>query len=419
MKKLSSVFLLFFSIGFLFSDFVFAKKSKKKSSASKRRSAGLAKNVSKKSSSKNKSAKGKARRSAGSSNDRNQSGNFGGNETTRKKIEEVTDIKKGEEDTKSSKNSVNVEKNYQFSKIHEIPKGTDGKKGLQCLANGINSLMAKDCKFLGDAAVLDQLKDNFYCVYSYKQSGKINSVADYYFYQNYGLHESSVKETEAIATINNPPKGGAAYYKYLLDNLKTGNLREAKILDFLTEEILENMTASEEESSAISAKNVEKTTIPMNETFSDIDHCRKAARQVVQDCGVDADQDVKKIIGKSCEEYQGLLVKYTSKLKADVLDRQQELLDVLKDRLRLQTLSKAVSDALNNKDFSEDLPHWMKKAKNKQKKGDSFDELQKELEATNKDLEKQREDQKKQEADQKKEKEDAQNNSKKSTDNKK
>ncbi len=419
MKKLSYVFLLFFSINFLFSDFVFAKKSKKRSSASKRRSAGLAKNVSKKSSSKNKSAKGKARRSAGSSNDRQQSSSSGSSESNRKVLKEDTKSSAPAGGAGVTSSVASSGKNYQFSKIHEVSKDVDNKKDLECLAKKINFLMAKDCKFLGDGEVLSQLKDNFYCVYSYKQSGKINSVADYYFYQTYGVHESSVREEEAIATINNPPKGGAAYYKYLLDNLKTNTLQEAKILDFLTEEILENIPPSAEEESAISAKNVEKTTIPMNETAADIKHCSNSAKAIVKDCGVGSDQDIKKVIAKSCEEYQGLLVKYVSKLKADVLDKQSELLDVLKSRLHQQIKSKAVSDAMKNKDFSEDLPYWMKKAKNKEKKGDSFEEMQKELDAMNKDLEKQREDQKKQEADQKKEKEDAQKNSKKSTGNKK
>ena len=320
-------YLILFFISFISDGFT----AKKKYSKSSRRSA---------SSSKGKSA----RRSASSLKTKNKKVKSSSKSKSKDKTKSKTSNEK-----EKSKEDLTKEKEIQemISKMSketlELTENSDVKVELACLNKDIDFLISKDCKFLLNEEMKKDLKDPFFCVYQDKPSGKTESVYDYYFYQNYGVKENVVKQTNTVVKIKNSPKGAGRYYKYILDGLSNKTLKEAKILDFLTEHVLDNMTVSATDESAISAKSVDFTSLSMNESLSDIEHWKKETKKVIESCGVRTNQNIKKIIAKSCEEYEGLLVKQTSKLKAEVLDKGQELLNVLKER----TVQKAQNEAVD------------------------------------------------------------------------
>ncbi len=320
-------FLILFFVVSVSNGFTAKKKAGKSSRRSASSSRGKSARRSASSSVASKSKKGKSN-SKGKGKDKGKSDkdNSGKSKEEIKKEKEVQDMI-----SKMSKETL------------ELTENSDVKVELACLNKDIDFLLGKDCKFLLGEEMKKELKDPFFCLYQDKPSGRIESVYDYYFYQNYGVKESSVKQTSTLVKVKNPPKGAAKYYKYILDGIAAKTLKEAKILDFLTEHVLENMDVSAVDESAINAKSVEITALSMNESLFDIEHCKKETKKVIDTCGVRSNQNVRKIIAKSCENYESLLVKQASKLKAEVLDKGQELLDVLKTR----TTQKEKDDAEN------------------------------------------------------------------------
>ena len=326
----SKIRVIFFLILFFVVSVSNGFTAKKKAGKSSRRSASSVKKSARRSASSSAASKSKKGKSSakGKGKDKGKSDkdNSGKSKEEIKKEKEVQDMI-----SKMSKETL------------ELTENSDVKVELACLNKDIDFLLGKDCKFLLGEEMKKELKDPFFCLYQDKPSGKIESVYDYYFYQNYGVKESSVKQTSTLVKVKNPPKGAAKYYKYILDGIAAKTLKEAKILDFLTEHVLENMDVSAADESAINAKSVETTNLSMNESLSDIEHCKKETKKVIDTCGVRSNQNVRKIIAKSCENYESLLVKQASKLKAEVLDKGQELLDVLKTR----TAQKEKDDAEN------------------------------------------------------------------------
>lgn len=320
MKKFLGLFLLFV---FLLTSYSYAKK---RGSYSKRRS-----------------AIGKVRRSASGSKNRNKS------------KKEDTNFNSG--NSKNDKESVKKKLNFSLSK----EENSSIKSELACLSNNLNFLLEKDCKFLWNEKLLKDLSEDFYCLYNYKSSGNKKSVFDYYFYENYGIGENSVASDTSIISVLNDPVGTSAYYKELLEELSSGKLKETKILDFIVEDVLENLTVSEVESRAITSKSVEKVNIAMTETFSNIQVCKNAVKKVVRECQIVGNLEVKKVLNKNCKLYESLLVKQTSKLKADLLDQKQKLLDVLKERLVQQQHVKQV-DKSSEKE-AEDILDFLKTKK--------------------------------------------------------
>lgn len=202
----------------------------------------------------------------------------------------------------------------------------------QCIYDALDTLLTGECSFLNDKSLIKELSNPLYCVYSYKSKNKTDSVFNYYLYQNYGIKEANVKSSDASVKISDSPKGSAGYYQYILDGLEDGSLRESKILDFITEHVLDSETVSTEEYSAITGKSVESTYIVMNVVKNDIDQCRKAVKKTIQTCGVATNTEIQEKIADSCDEYEGALIKQTSSKKAKVMDSSSKLIEVLKQR---------------------------------------------------------------------------------------
>ncbi len=339
-SRIKVIFYLILFFAFFVSDGFTAKK---KSGKSNRRSASsINRKSNRRSAGASLSASSKAKSKKSKSNSKSKVKDKSKGDKTKSKTD--SDKSKEKEDQKREKEIKDMISKMSKETL-ELTENSDVKVELACLNKDIDFLIGKDCKFLLSGEMKKDLKDPFFCVYQDKPSGKIESVYDYYFYQNYGVKESSVKQTSTVVKVKNNQKGAGKYYQYLLDGISKKTLKEAKILDFLTEKILDEMTVSSTDETAISAKNVDITAIAMDESLSDIEHCKKETKKVMETCGVKTNQNVKKIIGKSCEEYESLLVKQTSKLKADVLDKGQELLNILKER----TLQKAESEAVDKK----------------------------------------------------------------------
>lgn len=202
----------------------------------------------------------------------------------------------------------------------------------QCIYDALDTLLTGECSFLNDKSLIKELSNPLYCVYSYKSKNKTDSVFNYYLYQNYGIKEANVKSSDASVKISDSPKGSTGYYQYILDGLEDGSLRESKILDFITEHVLDNETVSTEEYSAIMGKSVESTYIVMNVVKNDIEQCRKAAKKTIQTCGVATNAEIQEKIADSCDEYESALIKQTSSKKAKVMDSSSKLIEVLKQR---------------------------------------------------------------------------------------
>ncbi len=202
----------------------------------------------------------------------------------------------------------------------------------QCIYDALDTLLTGECSFLNDKSLIKELSNPLYCVYSYKSKTKTDSVFNYYLYQNYGIKEASVKSSDASVKISDSPKGAAGYYQYILDGLEDGSLSESKILDFITEHVLDTETVSTEEYSAIMGKSVESTYIVMNVVKNDIEQCRKATKKTIQTCGVATNTEIQEKIADSCDEYESALIKQTSSKKAKVMDSSSKLIEVLKQR---------------------------------------------------------------------------------------
>jgi len=208
----------------------------------------------------------------------------------------------------------------------------------QCLIDNISVLLNSECQFLNDNNILSTLKDNFYCVYNYKERNKIDSVYNYYLYQNYGIREESLKDDDMNVTIKNPGmgslKGGSKYYDVLLDGLKNGDLNDGKILDFITEDVLWSSNIQGEDRKLISKVSVETAVIVTNVTKKNIEQCRKATKSIINSCGATADSSIQAKINTSCEEYNTALVKETSTKKAELFSSKDAILKVLLNRAK-------------------------------------------------------------------------------------
>ena len=204
----------------------------------------------------------------------------------------------------------------------------------QCAIDSVSTLLEGDCSFLNEEEIMTKLTQPFLCIYNYKDKSKTDSVYNYFLYQKYGVKDTSLKQNEALVNVKDNPKGASEYYAYLIEHLSDNTLVEGKILDFLTEDILDTDTSlTMNQIIAIESKSVETTALPTEIVKSDLEKCKKATKKVIQECGITSNQDVQDKIAESCTEYEGELVKRTSELKAKVLDLKSQLTEVLKQRV--------------------------------------------------------------------------------------
>ena len=204
----------------------------------------------------------------------------------------------------------------------------------QCMIDNIPTLLEGDCKFLNEQELIDGLSDKFYCIYSYKDKNKINSVYNYYLYQKYGIKDTSLKDSDAAITIRNQSKGASKYYEYLISELENGTLSENRVLDFLTEDLIyEGVYFSPNEEQAITSMLVNETTIPANIMKGDVENCEKSIKSAVKQCAIASNREMQDKIEESCIEYESTLIKQTATIKNKLLDMKSKIAEVLKQRV--------------------------------------------------------------------------------------
>ena len=274
--------------------------------------------------------------------------------------------KKGKKD----KNKENSSENGDNSTSSE-PEVSETEK---CMIENLDTLLDGDCKFLNEEHILSKLTNKFYCIYNVKDKTKTESVYNYNLYQNYGVRESVLKDNDASVTIKNPSngslKGSAKYYDFLLKGLANNSLSDGRILDFITEEIIEeNDTLFAGQEATVQNVSVSSTSIAMDYSKSDIENCRKATKKAIQTCGITGNVEMQSKIDSSCNEYNSALMKNAAEKKSKVLDAKVDLAKILLNR------AGAVIDAKNYKASLDEKDIDLKKKENdiKNKK----DELEK------------------------------------------
>ena len=294
------VFSVVCVLALLFADSVYAKKKARKKKGIRAAATSLGGGSSSSSSSKKSSGGKKLKSSKKKSNSKKKKSSSSSDDV----VEEDAEIKK---------------------KIASIPEA-------KCLNDNLQQLLKGDCSFLNEEDVLKGMNQPLLCVYSYKSGSKIKSVTDYFVSNKYGVSEGSVKK-DASVTVEDEPKRTSAYYKYILDGLNDKSLKEAKILDFITTEVLDQSSGLDDNTySAISKKVVDSTKIVIDVLSTNLEACKKASKKIVQTCGALTSSEAQELIDDSCIEYETSLTKQTAKLKNEVFDRAPEILEVLKQR---------------------------------------------------------------------------------------
>ena len=265
--------------------------------------------------------------------------------------------KKSNKSSKKSKSS--EEKDDAKSEQEDKSELSESEK---CMVENLETLINGECKFLNDEKILPSLT-NFYCIYNVKDKTKTESVYNYFLYQNYGIKETALKDNDVSVTIKNPSngtlKGNRKYYEFLLDGLADNTLKDGRILDFLTEYIIDsNESLFANQTEAVQNISVETTSISMPFSKSDIENCKKATKKAIQTCGIANDSEIQSKIELSCSEYNSALMKDASDKKGKVLDAKTELAKVLLNR---------VSDVIDAQSFKTNLDEKSVELKEKQK----------------------------------------------------
>jgi hypothetical protein len=203
-----------------------------------------------------------------------------------------------------------------------------------CLGARLPELLSSSCGFLVDGDISAGLAEPLLCVYNSKDSGSTKGVYTIYLRQYWGISEGNVKANSSIADVKDQTKGMLMYWKYLINEVKGGTLKENKIFDSITEVVLEDSSLSSAEQIAIEKKSVETVPLSLPIVKSDLESCTKAAKAAMTECKAVGDMAVKKKITASCTAYEALLVKMAGAKKAEAMGNELEFSRVLQERLR-------------------------------------------------------------------------------------
>ena len=286
--------------------------------------------------------------------------------------------------TKSSKKSKSSKESS--GKKSENDKSSDNEEKSeistteQCMIDNLEPLLTNECKFLNDDKLLSSLNGKFYCLYNIKDKTKVESVYNYFLTQNYNTKEAYLKDGDVSVTIKNPTngmlKGAGKYYEFILNSLSNKTLKEGRILDFLTEYIMDaNEDLFAGQSAAVQAVSVTSTSLSMNFSKADIENCRKATKKVIQTCAIAGNTDMQNKIELNCSEYNSALMKDAADKKGKVLDASTDLAKILLNRVD------SVIDAKNYKVDLDEKNIDLKKKENEIK--NKKEELEKEEDSSN------------------------------------
>ena len=232
-----------------------------------------------------------------------------------------------------SKSSSSSKSGASSSSSSSSSSGEGLSAELKCLQQNISSLLGDKCKFVVDSDITSALEgEDLYCVYNYKDSGKTSSVYNYYLNAYYGVSETSVKSDTSIVNVKNSSKNALKYYQYLIDEIANGTLKESKILDSVTEKVLENSNVANDVQGVIEKKSVETVPLSMSIVSSDLENCTKATKAILKECGAIGNQTVKKKISESCTAYNAVLLKLAGNKKTEALGFEGEIINALKER---------------------------------------------------------------------------------------
>lgn len=303
MKKLNILFVALFLLLTISLDFAFAQRQNSTRSSSRSASGS--------SRSSSRSASGSSRSSGGtksqsSSSNKSKSYSSRGGTTSKSSKRDKEDEEEEEEMTQED----------------------------QCLVNKIPELLGGDCKFLADENIQPFLGEGpFYCLFNSKDSGKTQSVYNYYMKAYYGTSEGAVKSSTTLIKIKDSAKNALKYYEYLMEEIEKGTLMESKILDNIREDLLDNSSMSIDDQSLIEDKEVEEVELAIPFVKDNIEACSKATRKVLLDCGAIGDRDIKAKITSNCTNYGGTLMRLAGEKKVEAMGYESELINVLKQRI--------------------------------------------------------------------------------------
>lgn len=235
--------------------------------------------------------------------------------------------------SKSKSKSSSSSKSGASSSSSSSSSGEGLSAELKCLQQNLSSLLGDKCKFVVDSDITSALEgEDLYCVYNYKDSSKTSSVYNYYLNAYYGVSETSVKSDTSIVNVKNSSKNALKYYQYLIDEIANGTLKESKILDSVTEKVLENSNVANDVQGVIEGKSVETVPLSMSIVSSDLENCTKATKAILKECGAIGNQTVKKKISESCTAYNAVLLKLAGNKKTEALGFEGEIINALKER---------------------------------------------------------------------------------------
>ncbi|MBD5405812.1 hypothetical protein HDR59_04685 [bacterium] len=234
----------------------------------------------------------------------------------------------------SSKNS----KNSKSSKTTTTKKSSSSKSGessvLKCLQEKMPEILDGACSFLLDSNIKEALGDeNLWCVYNYKDVGKISSIYNYYLGAYYGITQNTIKSDTSIVNVKNSSKNALKYYEYLIDEINNGTLKESKILDSVRSAVLDKADLDISVESTIENKSIETVPISINIVASDIEGCTKLTKAAMSSCGAVGNSDAKSKITESCTAYNAALIKLAGAKKAEALGYDTEIINALKQRV--------------------------------------------------------------------------------------
>jgi hypothetical protein len=207
--------------------------------------------------------------------------------------------------------SSNSSKTEEDTSSAAVPSGAES-----CLGPRIAGLLENECSYLvpNEVAVsLDLEKKPFYCVFSYKESGNIDSASGYFLRAAYNMYEDQLG-SEGIARMVRDTTNVAMYryYDYVLDQIEAGTLHESMVMDSLANEALSGSAAitglDNAQKTSIKKKHVEQIAIPLSVSSVDLDRCRRASKAAfVDQCKMMGNVAAKKLVRDSCSEYEEIL----------------------------------------------------------------------------------------------------------------
>ncbi len=379
MKKFYFIIVVCF-MSFLFNDFAFSQRRVRSSSSTKRASS---------SKSTKRAGSTSAVRGATSSSKKTTSSKSTKRAATGKTTSAVAVSSRtsSKSSSRAKKSSSKMPSKSSSKKVVVSSSKTEEEDELpetiSCLKNKILELLNGSCKFVIDEGISSSLGDqDLYCVYSYKDSGKTKSIANYYLNAYYGISSSSVKENTSIVNIKNNSKNAFMYYQYLIDEIAKGTLKESKILDSVMETVLENASLDAAVISTIENKSIESVPLSINVIASDIENCEDAAKLIMRECGAVGNREAKEAITNSCSVYESAVVKLAGDKKAEALGYENEIIDALKERANVdfyafQDLVEKESEKLSLKKQQYQIEVENKIFDNKSKRADLVSKLEK------------------------------------------